>query len=131
MTDAPKQKTPTDGELAILRVLWHRGPSTVRDVHETLHGHGRAAYTTTLKLMQIMHDKGLVSRDESTRSHVYRAIVSEEQAQQSIVTEAMTKGFGGSAAQMMMRALSVSKASKQEIDAIRELLDRYEREQLK
>ena len=117
------KRTPTDGELAILNVLWKQGPCTVRHVHQALHGGSAAAYTSTLKLMQIMHDKGLVERDASQRSHVFRAAVAESQVQRSLVNALMKKAFGGSASQMVLRALSSKKATKQELDEIRAMLD--------
>lgn len=117
---------PTSAELSILAVLWRRGPSTVRDVHEALKGAQDTGYTTVLKLMQIMAQKGLVSRDESQRSHVYRAMVSEEQAQRGLLADLMDKAFGGSAAQLVMRALSSDRASREELTEIRALLDGIE-----
>src|SRR5687767_6842331 len=91
---------PTDGELAILRVLWERGPSTVRQVHEALAEHA-TGYTTTLKLMQIMADKGLVTRDESSRTHVYASRASEEQTQSQLLRDLVDRAFGGSAAALV------------------------------
>lgn len=114
---------PTDAELSILNVLWRRGPSTVRDVFEALQGDTGTGYTTVLKLLQIMMQKGLVKRDESQRSHVYRAAASEEQTQKRLVGELLDKAFGGSAPALVMRALSVKPASRAELDAIRALLD--------
>ena len=114
---------PTPAELAILGVLWQRGPSTVRDVHEALEPEQGTGYTTVLKLMQLMAQKGLVVRDESQRSHVYRAASAEAQTQRRLVGELMDKAFAGSAAQLVMRALSVKRASKGELEEIRHLLD--------
>lgn len=119
----PPLPLPTGAELSILTVLWQRGPSTVREVHEALKGAQDTGYTTVLKLMQIMAQKGLVARDESQRSHVYRALVSEEQAQRGLLTDLMDKAFGGSAAQLVMRALSSDRASREELAEIRALLD--------
>lgn len=113
---------PTDAELAILRVLWSRGPCTVRDVHEALAAQG-TGYTTALKLMQIMAAKGLVKRDESSRSHVYSAVPSEEKTQRRLLRELMDKAFSGSAAELVQRALSVKPASREDLAAIREMLD--------
>ena len=113
---------PTDAELAILRVLWSRGPCTVRDVHEALEAQG-TGYTTALKLMQIMAAKGLVTRDESSRSHVYAAVPTEEKTQRRLLRELMDKAFSGSAAELVQRALSVKLASREDLAAIREMLD--------
>jgi predicted transcriptional regulator len=116
-----RRRKPTDAELAILRVLWSRGPSTVREVAEAMGREG--AYTTVLKLMQIMMDKGLVKRDDSSRSHVYKASASEDQTQRQLVTDLLDKVFGGSAAQLVLRALADGKVSSEELTEIRKLLD--------
>ena len=131
----PPPPRPTDAELAILRVLWRRGPSTVRAVHLELGearrdanagGRGRAtAYTTTLTLMQIMAAKGLVSRDESSRSHVYRAAVSEQQTQRRMLRDLLDGVFGGSAGSLVMQLLAAKKASPEELAEIRRLLDQH------
>jgi BlaI family penicillinase repressor len=118
---------PTDAELAILRVLWQRGPSTVRVVTEALAAHREVGYTTALKLLQIMTDKGLVRRDESQRTHVYTARLSEEQTQKQLVGDLLERAFGGSAQKLVMRALSVRRASPEELAEIRRLLDEIER----
>jgi BlaI family transcriptional regulator, penicillinase repressor len=114
---------PTDAELAILRVLWDRGPSTVRQVQEVLERGRPTCYTTVLKLLQIMTDKGLVLRDVSERTHVYRARLSTEQTQRQLVRDLVERAFGGSAAQLVMQALSTRPASREELDEIRRLLD--------
>lgn len=116
-------RKPTDAELAILRVLWSRGPSTVREVFEALGGEG--VYTTTLKLLQIMTDKGLVRRDDSERTHVYEAAYSEAQTQKQIVTDLLDRVFDGSAAKLVLQALESGTASPQEIADIRKLLDKH------
>ena len=116
---------PTDAELAILRVLWERGASTVRQVHETLADTRETGYTTTLKLMQIMADKGLVTRNETARTHVYSAIAGEEQTQHQLVKDLVDRAFGGSAAQLVLRALSAEGASDAEVKEIRKLIDDY------
>jgi BlaI family penicillinase repressor len=118
---------PTDAELAILRVLWRLGPSTVRQVQETLNQDRETGYTTALKLMQIMAEKGLVERDETDRSHVYRASLKEEQTQRQLVDDLLERAFGGSARQLVMQALSGKKAAAKELARIRELLDQLER----
>ena len=122
---ARPQLRPTDAELAILRVLWARGPSTVRQVHETLADTRETGYTTTLKLMQIMADKGLVERNETTRTHVYAAIAGEEQTQRQLVKDLVDRAFGGSAATLVLRALSAEGASESELREIRKLIDDY------
>lgn len=114
---------PTESELEILQVLWQRGKATVRDVHEELANVKDAGYTTTLKLMQIMFEKGLVKRDDSSKTHVYEANISKEKTQQHMVGKMMNTLFDGSAGQLVMRALGTSKPSKQEIEEIQKLLD--------
>ena len=114
---------PTDAELEILRVLWERGPATVRQVHEALASTRETGYTTTLKLMQIMADKGLVTRDESSRTHVYAARASQEHTQRQLLNDLVERAFGGSAAELVLRALSSHKTSEQELLEIRRLLD--------
>ena len=114
---------PTDGELEILRVLWKRGPSTVRDVHERIRTRRRTAYTTTLKMMQLMAEKGLLSRDDSSRTHVYSAAFTEKETQQGLVSDLLDRAFAGSAEKLVVRALSAKKVSPDELDRIRTLLD--------
>jgi predicted transcriptional regulator len=116
---------PTDAELAILRVLWEHGPSTVRQVHETLADTRETGYTTTLKLMQIMADKGLVTRDESSRTHVYAASVNEELTQGQLVKDLVDRAFGGSAKALVLRALSAEGTSAEELREIRKLIEDY------
>ena len=118
---------PTDSELAILRVLWDRGPSTVRAVHEALVDARETGYTTTLKLMQIMADKRLVARDESQRSHVYRPLVEESPTQRRLVLELIDRAFEGSASRLVLNALSSRPTSKDELAQIRALLDEIEK----
>jgi BlaI family transcriptional regulator, penicillinase repressor len=117
------RRKPTDAELAILRVLWARGPSTVREVAEAMGREG--AYTTVLKLLQIMTDKGLVRRDESARTHVYKATASEDQTKRQLVADLLDKVFEGSSAKLVLQALSTREASPDEIDEIKKLLDTY------
>ena len=114
---------PTDAELAILRVLWSRGPSTVRQVHDALTEQRATGYTTALKLLQIMTEKGLVARDASDRSHVYRARLSEGETQRQLLDDLLGRAFGGSAAKLVMQALSRNKATPEELAEIRRLLD--------
>jgi len=119
---------PTDSELAILRVLWELGPSTVRDVHEQLNKDGATGYTTVLKLLQIMTEKGLVVRDETERAHVYESRYGEQKTQRQLLTDLAERAFGGSATKLVMQALSGRKANTAELNAIRELLDTLEGE---
>jgi BlaI family transcriptional regulator, penicillinase repressor len=116
---------PTDSELAILTILWERGPSTVRQVHEALAAERDTGYTTTLKLMQIMADKGLVTRNESARTHVYAAMASEQQTQRQLVKDLVDRAFGGSAAALVLQALNAEGASPAELREIRKLIDDY------
>ncbi len=122
--DLPK---PTEAELAILRVLWERGPSTVREVTEHLQNERGTGYTTALKLMQIMTEKGLVARDESSRTHVYEAVATAETTQRQLVSDLLERAFGGSAQQLVMQALSSQRASKAELAEIRSLLDELDK----
>ena len=122
-----KLPRPTDGELSILRVLWERGPSTVRDVHSILNTRDETGYTTTLKLMQIMTEKGLVQRNESARTHVYEACLPESEAQRQFVGDLVDRVFRGSAAKLVLQALSGKKASADELNQIRNLHDDIER----
>jgi BlaI family penicillinase repressor len=114
---------PTDAELAILRILWERGPTTVRQVHEQLSHERQAAYTTALKLLQIMTEKGLVERDERERTHVYRARLSEDQTQRQLVRDLLDRAFGGSAGKLVMQALAAKRASPDELREIRKVID--------
>lgn len=116
---------PTEAELAILRALWAHGPSTVRAVQEHLDA-SDAGYTTVLKQLQIMLDKGLVRRDESQRAHIYEAAVEEDATQRRLVDDLMDRAFGGSAQALVMRALSTEDVSPGELEEIRALLDQIE-----
>jgi len=117
---------PTDAELAILRVLWRRGPSTVREVQDELNTTRQTGYTTVLKLLQIMTDKALVRRDETDRAHVYEARLTEEQTQRQLVRDLLERAFGGSAEKLVMQALRARKKPlpPEELDEIRKLLDK-------
>lgn len=117
---------PTDAELEILRVLWDRGPSTVREVKESLDRIRPTGYTTALKFMQIMTEKGLLRRDEANRTHVYRANLREEETQKRLLRDLADRAFGGSAQKLVMRALSAKKAKPEELAEIRRLLDEME-----
>jgi len=118
---------PTDAELEILTVLWQRGASTVREVHEALSESREMGYTTVLKLMQIMAEKGLVRRDERQRAHVYEARLAQEQTQRQLVGDLLERAFDGSAMNLVMQALQTTKASAEELSQIRILLDEFER----
>ncbi|WP_257304111.1 BlaI/MecI/CopY family transcriptional regulator [Geothrix campi] len=113
---------PSDGELAILRVLWSRGPSTVRDVHTELSKDRDMGYTTVLKLMQIMVEKGLVARDERARSHTYRPLQGEAETQRCLLKELLHKAFAGSRRELVLQALEAEPASAEELEDIRKLL---------
>jgi len=118
---------PTASELEILRVLWAKGPSTVREVHEALSEKKSLGYTTVLKLLQIMTAKGTVRRNETQRAHVYEACLPAEQTKRQIAGDMLQRVFEGSASQLMMHALAGRKASPEEIGELRRLLDEYER----
>ncbi len=121
MSTAPIR--PSDGELAILRVLWSRGPSTVRDVHTELSRDRDTGYTTVLKLMQIMVEKGLVARDERARSHTYRALQDEPETQRCLLKELLQKAFAGNRRELVLQALEAEPASAEELEDIRKLLN--------
>ncbi|MBG6235752.1 putative transcriptional regulator [Pedobacter sp. CAN_A7] len=114
---------PTESELEILQILWEKGDCTVRDVHEILEVNKDAGYTTTLKLMQIMHEKGLVSRDTSSKTHIYRSLVNQQKTQQHLVNKMINNVFNGSATRLVMQALGNHKASTEEINSIKAYLE--------
>lgn len=118
---------PTESELEILQVLWNRGEATVRDVHEELLSIKDCGYTTTLKLMQIMFEKGLVIRDDSNRTHIYQANVSREATQQQLVNKMVNTLFRGSHSQLVMQALGSHTPSKEELDEIQQLLNSFKK----
>lgn len=122
---SPKYIKPTESELEILQILWAKGLATVREVHEGLAQTKDVGYTTTLKLMQIMHEKGLVKRDESMRTHVYQAAVNKEKTQKHLLGKMIDNLFGGSGTQLVLQALGNGelKASKTELEQIQQLLD--------
>ena len=113
---------PTEGEMEILQVLWQKGLATVREVHEALNKKD-SGYTTTLKLMQIMHEKGLVERDTNQKTHIYKAIVSKDKTEKQMVSKMIDNVFNGSAARLVMQALGNHSASADEIDEIKKYLD--------
>jgi predicted transcriptional regulator len=118
---------PTASELEILQILWNRGPSTVREVHEALAERKPVGYTSVLKLMQIMTAKGTVRRNEEQRAHVYEAVQPAEKTKRQLAADVLQRVFDGSTSELMMHALSGRKGSKQEIEELRRMLDEYER----
>lgn len=118
---------PTDAELSVLRLLWAKGPSTVRQLHEALSQERDLGYTTVLKAVQVMLEKGLVNRDDSERSHVYRAAVAEGQTKGQLVFDLMAKAFAGSASELLVHALKAGQTNPAELDAIQRLLDEARR----
>ena len=122
----PKMPKPTDAELAILSVLWKRGPLTVKDVHEVTGE--ETGYTTTLKLLQIMTEKGLVSRNEAQRAHVYRAKYTETATQRQLLAGFLHKAFGGSTSRLVIQALSSKRATREELAEIQKLIEQLARE---
>ncbi|MBI1757149.1 MAG: BlaI/MecI/CopY family transcriptional regulator [Fimbriimonas ginsengisoli] len=126
MRKQTRHANPTNAELEILRVLWQRGPSTVREVHDALASSRDTGYTTVLKLLQIMAEKGLVRRDESERAHVYRPAESQASSQRTLVGDMLDKVFGGSAEQLVMHALAARPTTPEELAAIRRMIDELE-----
>lgn len=123
-----KQSQPTESELEILGILWEDGPSTVRHINTRLNQIREVGYTTTLKTMQIMFEKGILRRDEAQRSHLYSPAIKETDTQQALVDKLLSTAFGGSAMKLVMQALGNHRASTEEISQIRKLLDRIEGE---
>ena len=118
---------PTDAELALLRVLWERGPLTVREVHAAVERANPVGYTTTLKLLQLMAEKGLARRDTTRRAHVYRAAVERTDVERRLVEDLLERAFGGSAEGLVLHALSAKRASPEELAQIRDLLNQIEK----
>ncbi len=131
MTKKAVVPKPTNAQLSILRVLWTRGASTVREVYEVLSEHRTFAYTTTLKLLQIMTAKGLTTRDVQGRVHRYQASLAEDETQRQLVGDLLDRAFGGSASKLVMQALATPRASPEEIKEIRRLLAAAERKRRK
>jgi predicted transcriptional regulator len=123
---ASKPPRPTDAELTILNVLWESGPHSVRDIQHTLNRDKPTGYTTVLKLLQIMFEKGLVDRDESVRPQIYRARYSRVQTQRRLLTDLLHRAFDGSVRELVLQALATRKSTPEELDAIEKLLDRLE-----
>lgn len=124
--DSPR---PTEAELEILHVLWASDGCTVRDVHEALHRESGAGYTTALKMLQIMHDKGLVVRDDSQRAHVFRAAISKERTQKRFLADLVQRVFEGSPSQLVLHTLGSQRTSREELREIRALLNRLDKEE--
>jgi BlaI family penicillinase repressor len=118
---------PTDAELELLRVLWERGPSTVREIHDALGVAKETGYTTTLKILQKMAEKGLVRRDESKRSHIYTAAIAAEKTQRQLVRDLLRRAFGDSPGRLVLQALSEKRATGDELAEIRRLIDELEK----
>ena len=125
---ASKPPRPTEGELAILQVLWREGPLSVRDIQRVMNRTKPTGYTTVLKLIQIMTEKGLVTRDESVRPQIYRAKYSQEHTQRRLVGELMERAFGGSVKALVLQALAEKRSAPEDLKAMEELLDRLEAE---
>lgn len=121
----PATPRPTDAELAVLRVLWERGPATVREVHTAMADKRTVAYTTTLKVLQVMTAKGLTVREERGPQHLYRAKHPEQQMQRRLVRDLVDRAFGGSTSQFVLQALASRRTSPEELEEIRRLLDSY------
>jgi predicted transcriptional regulator len=120
---------PTEAELELLSVLWTRGPSTVRQIHEALSGEKSTGYTTTLKILQKMLEKGLLQRDERERSHVYEAVWRAEETQRQLVRDLLRRAFRGAAGKFVVQALSEEKVSSEDLAEIRRMLDDLETRQ--
>jgi BlaI family transcriptional regulator, penicillinase repressor len=123
-----KNIKPTESELEILQILWKKGTASVREVHEELLETKEAGYTTTLKLMQIMHEKGLVKRDDSIKTHIYQAAVSKEKTQKHLLGKMIDSLFGGSSTELVMQALGNHKASAGELEEIQKMLDNLKKQ---
>jgi BlaI family transcriptional regulator, penicillinase repressor len=125
---ATKYIKPTESELEILQVIWERGSASVRDVHEELAKVKDVGYTTTLKLMQIMHEKGLVKRDDTFKTHIYQSATSKEKTQKHLLGKMIDNLFGGSPTDLVIQALGTHKASPEELEEIQQLLDNLKKQ---
>jgi len=123
---AEKQHRPTKLELTILRVLWEKGPGSVREIQARLSESKETGYTTALKMLQIMTEKGLVERDETVRPQIYRAKFSQQKTQRQLLQDLIQRAFGGSVKALVMQAVSTKKSSPEDLEAIEKLLDRFE-----
>jgi BlaI family transcriptional regulator, penicillinase repressor len=122
----PAATRPTDGELQILGILWELGPSPVRDIHQRLEAERGTNYSTTVKMLAVMLEKGLVKRDEQAQPHVYRPVMSRKTAGQKLLGELIDKVYEGSTMSLVLQALSSTQATKEELDSVRQLLDKME-----
>ena len=127
MTDKRNNIKPTASELEVLQILWENGPSTVKSVNDELNNNKNVGYTTTLKIMQIMHEKGLLDREKSGRSHIYKPVPQKDETQNVLLEKILETAFAGSASKLIMQALGRSKTSKKEIEEIKEYLIKLER----
>lgn len=127
MTRKKSVVKPTEAELSLLNILWQMGPATVRQIHEAVSKTNKTGYTTVLKILQIMHEKSLVIRDETNRAHIYTAANSETHTQSSLIQDLIRKAFGGSTSKLIMRAIDES-TSAEDINDIRQLLNSLEKE---
>ena len=123
-----KKHSPTEAELEILQILWQNGPSSVRSVNDILNQEREVGYTTTLKIMQIMNDKGLVERDTGQRTHIYNAIAKENDTQGNLLDSFIEKTYRGSAMRMIMQALGRQEASQQELEELKKIIDQIEKQ---
>ena len=123
-----KKTKPTESEMEILQILWENGPSTVKSVNDILNLKKEVGYTTTLKIMQIMHEKAFLERKRNGRSHIYKAILKEKELQNQLLDKILDTAFGGSASKLVMQAIGRTKTSKKEIDEIKKFLEKMERE---
>ena len=125
----PASNQPTEVELQILRILWHNGPSPVRDIHQGLQADKQTNYSTTVKMLAVMLEKGLVKRDETVSPYVYQAAITQQRTQKKILDSLVQQVYDGSRMSLVMQALSTSRASAEEIEEVRALLDKLERKQ--
>lgn len=129
MSAMKKAIIPTDSELEILQVIWNKGPCTVRDVHTVLSASKTSGYTTTLKLMQIMADKGILERNTSQRTHIYKSVIRKSETQKSMLSSFIESAFGGSASSLVLQALGSQQTNKEELEEIKALIDKIENEE--
>ncbi len=121
------QSNPTASELEILQILWKRGPSTVREIHDELAEKKEVVYTTTLKTMQVMYEKGMLERVAKGRKHIYRAMVKEDETQEALLDQFLEKTFGGSALKLVMKAIGHRKTSQEELNQLKDYIDSLEK----
>jgi len=129
MTERIKLIQPTDAELEVLHILWENGPSTVRFVNDRLNERKNVGYTTTLKIMQIMHEKGILTRNKKDRTHIYATVLEEDETQSLLVEKLLKIAFDGSASKLVMQTLGNRKTSKEELQKIKDLIEKIEKDQ--